>query len=272
MKTAGLSINLATVRRQFGLKDGIEALARHGVRGVSPWREHVQALGTAEAARIIRGNGMKVTGYCRGGLFGAVDAAGWQAAIDDNLRMVDEGAAIGADCLVMIGGGLPPGSRDIGAARGRFADGMAAILPHARAAGVPLAIEPLHPVYAADRGCIALLSEALDLAEALGEGTGVVIDAYHLWWDPDLARQIARARGRILAHHICDWLVPTRDILLDRGMMGDGVVDLPGLRRMVEAAGFHGYQEVEIFSAEDWWKRPGDEVIRTCIERYNTAC
>jgi sugar phosphate isomerase/epimerase len=137
---------------------------------------------------------------------------------------------------------------------------------------VALAVEPLHPMYAADRGCISLLSEALDVVDHLGEGTGVVIDAYHLWWDPDLERQIMRAKGRILAHHICDWLVPTKDILLDRGMMGDGVVDLPGLRRMVEAAGFHGYQEVEIFSAENWWKRPGDEVIRTCIERYNTVC
>jgi sugar phosphate isomerase/epimerase len=272
MKTEGLSINLATVRKQYALKDGVEALVKHGVRGISPWREHVQEIGMAEAGRIIRHNGMKVTGYCRGGLFGSADAAGQQAVIDDNKRMIDEGAAIGADCLIMIGGGLAPGSRDIKAARGRYLDGMAAILPHARACGVALAVEPLHPMYAADRGCISLLSEALDVVDQLGEGTGVVIDAYHLWWDPDLERQIMRAKGRILAHHICDWLVPTKDILLDRGMMGDGVVDLPGLRRMVEAAGFHGYQEVEIFSAEDWWKRPGDEVIRTCIERYNTAC
>ena len=272
MKTEGLSINLATVRQQFGLKDGVEAYLRHGVRGISPWREHVQAVGVDEAARILRSNGMKVTGYCRGGLFPAADAAGRQAAIDDNLKMIDEAAAIGADCIVMIGGGLPKGSRDIKAARKMFADGMAAVLPHARACKVPLAIEPLHPMYAADRGCISMLAEALDLAEQLGEGAGVVIDAYHLWWDPELANQIARARGRILAHHICDWLVPTKDILLDRGMMGDGVIDLPAIRRMVEAAGFHGYQEVEIFSAENWWKQAGVDVIRTCLERYNTVC
>jgi sugar phosphate isomerase/epimerase len=153
-----------------------------------------------------------------------------------------------------------------------FADGMAAILPHARAAKVPLAIEPLHPMVAADRGCISLLSEALDLCDALGDGVGVAVDAYHVWWDPYLARDIARAGSRILAHHICDWLVPTKDLLLDRGMMGDGVIDLPAIRRMVEAAGFHGHQEVEIFSAENWWKRPGDEVLKTCIERYNTVC
>jgi sugar phosphate isomerase/epimerase len=272
MKTEGLSINLATVRHQFDLKTGVEALVKQGIRGVSPWREHVQALGATEAARIIKSNGMKVTGYCRGGLFGGADAAGQQALIDDNKRMIDEGAAIGADCLVMIGGGMAAGSRDIAAARGRYLDGMAAILPHARACGVALAVEPLHPMYAADRGCISLLSEAIDICEQLGEGSGVVIDAYHLWWDPDLEAQIARAKGRILAHHICDWLVPTKDMLLDRGMMGDGVIDLPRIRRMVEAAGFTGYQEVEIFSAENWWKRPGDEVIRTCIERYNTGC
>src|SRR5581483_2446177 len=271
MKTEGLSINLATVR-QYGLKDGVEACLRHGITAIAPWRDHIQTTGLGEAARIIRSNGLRVTGYCRGGLFPAADAAGRQAAIDDNKRMIDEAAAIGADCIILIGGGIPKGSRDIAAARGMFHDGMAAILPHARAAKLPLAIEALHPMYAPDRACISTLAQALDIADALGKGVGVVIDAYHLWWDPDLARQVNRARGRILAHHICDWLVPTKDMLLDRGMMGDGVIDLPGLRRMVENAGFHGHQEVEIFSAEDWWKRPGDEVLRTCVERYNAVC
>src|ERR1041385_6567208 len=145
MKTDGLSINLATVRKQYGLKDGVEALAKHGVRGVSPWREHVQAVGMQEAARIIKHNGMTVTGYCRGGLFGSAEASGQRALIDDNKRMIDEGAAIGAMCLVMIGGGMAPGSRDIVAARGRYLDGMAAILPHARGRGVTLAVEPPPP-------------------------------------------------------------------------------------------------------------------------------
>ncbi len=272
MNAEGLSINLATVRQQFGLRDGIEACLKHGIRAIAPWRDHIQTTGLDEAARMIRHNGLRVTGYCRGGLFPAADAAGRQAAIDDNKKMIDEAAAIGADCLILIGGGLPKGSRDIRAARGMFADGMAAVLQHARAAKLPLAIEPLHPMYAADRGCISLLSEALDLCDALGEGVGVAIDVYHLWWDPELEKQIARAGSRILAHHISDWLVPTKDLLVDRGMMGDGVIDLPGIRRMVEAAGFHGHQEVEIFSAENWWKRPGDEVLRTCVERYNSAC
>jgi len=139
---------------------------------------------------------------------------------------------------------------------------------------MPLAIEPLHPMYAADRACINTLEQALDVCDALGEGIGVAVDVYHVWWDPKLAQQIARAgaAGQILAHHICDWLVPTRDLLLDRGMMGDGVIDLRAIRGMLEAAGFHGPQEVEIFSAEDWWKRPGDEVLATCIERYRSVC
>jgi len=272
MKADGLSINLATVRPQFDLKTGVEACLKHGITAIAPWRDHIQATGLREAAHIIHSNNLKVTGYCRGGLFPAADAAGRQAAIDMNKEMIDEAAAIGADCMVMIGGGLPPGSRDMKGARKMFAEGLAAVLPHARANKVPLAIEPLHPMVAADRGCVSLLCEALDICDALGEGVGVAIDVYHLWWDPNLERDIARAGARVIAHHICDWLVPTKDLLLDRGMMGDGVVDLPGIRRMVEAAGFHGHQEVEIFSAENWWKKPGDEVLRTCVERYNTVC
>src|SRR6478672_4986054 len=173
MKTEGLAINLATVRQQYGLKDGIEACLKHGITAIAPWRDHIQATGLAEAARIIKSNRMKVTGYCRGGLFPAADAAGRQAAIDDNKQMIDEAAAIGANCLILIGGGLPKGSRDIAAARGMFFDGMTAILRHARAANVPLAIEPMHPMYAADRGCISTLAEALDICDALGKGVGV---------------------------------------------------------------------------------------------------
>jgi len=222
----------------------------------------------------VKANGLRVTGHCRGGMFPATDSTGLSAAIDDNKRAIDEAAALGADCLVMVVGGLPGASKDIAAARGMVADGLAAILPHARACAIPLAIEPLHPMYAADRACVNTLEQALDLCDALGAGTGVAIDVYHTWWDPKLSAQIARAgRNRqILAHHICDWLVPTRDLLLDRGMMGDGVIDLKWFRAEIERAGFHGPQEVEIFSAQNWWKRPGDDVIATCIERFRTVC
>ena len=274
MATEGLSINLATTRMQWDMRQAAEACLGHGITAIAPWRDQVQKIGLDEAARIVRDNGFKVTGLCRGGMFPAGDPEARKAAIDDNLRAVDEAAALGADCLVLVVGGLPQGSRDIGAARQMVADGIAAILPHARASGIPLAIEPLHPMYAADRACVNTLKQALDICDLLGEGIGVAIDVYHVWWDPELMPQIARAgaEGRILAHHICDWLVPTTDLLLDRGMMGDGVIDLRGIRAAIEAAGFLGPQEVEIFSAENWWKRPGDEVLRTCVERYHEHC
>jgi sugar phosphate isomerase/epimerase len=274
MSADGLSINLATVREQWSLPQAVEACARHGIRAVDPWRDQVAAAGLAEAARIIRQNGMRVTGYCRGGMFPAADAPGRAAAIDDNRRAIDEAATLGAECLVLVCGGLPGGSRDIGTARAMVTEGIAAVLPHARAAKMPLAIEPLHPMYAADRACVNTLGQALDICDQLGDGVGVAIDTYHVWWDPELEAQIARAgrRSRILAHHICDWLVPTRDLLLDRGMMGDGVIDFPRIRDWIKAAGYSGLQEVEIFSAADWWKRPGDEVLKTCIERFETVC
>jgi sugar phosphate isomerase/epimerase len=208
-------------------------------------------------------------------MFPAADPQGRRAAIDDNRRAVEEAAALRADCLVLVVGGLPEGSKDIAAARDMVAEGIDAVLPQARACGVPLAIEPLHPMYAADRACVNTLKQALDLCDALGgDGIGVAIDVYHVWWDPELPAQLARAgaANRILAHHICDWLVPTRDLLLDRGMMGDGVIDHCRIRAAFEAAGFHGPQEVEIFSRDDWWQRDGDDVLATCLERYETLC
>lgn len=274
MQVEGLSINLATIQKQCGFAEAVDVCLKHGITAIAPWRDQVAAVGLEEAVRIVKSNGLRLTGLCRGGFFPAVDAAGREKAIDDNRRAVDEAAALGADCLVLVVGGLPGGSKNIDTARRMVEEGIAAVLPHARAAQVPLAIEPLHPMYAADRACVNTLGQALDICEALGPGVGVAIDVYHVWWDPDLANQIARA-GRmkaILAHHICDWLVPTRDMLTDRGMMGDGVIDLKSIRRRIEAAGFHGAQEVEIFSAENWWKRPADEVIATCVERYRSCC
>jgi sugar phosphate isomerase/epimerase len=270
----GLSINLATLRTQWRMDEAVEACLRHGIGAVAPWRDQVAEIGLARAARLVRDAGVRVTGLCRGGFFPAPTAAERARAVEDNLRAVDEAAALGADCLVMVVGGLPAGSKDIGAAREMVRDGLAAMLPEARAAGVKVAIEPLHPVYAAERSCVNTLGQALDLADELGEGVGAAIDVYHVWWDPQLEAQLLRAgrAGQIHAHHVCDWLVPTRDPLNDRGMMGDGVVDLPRIRGWFEAAGYSGPQEVEIFSAENWWKRPGDEVLATCVERFRTVC
>lgn len=273
-RTQGLSINLATVREQWHFAEAVDRCLAHGIQAIAPWRDQVQRIGLDEAARIVESNAIRVTGLCRGGMFPAADAERRAAAIADNRRAVDEAAALHADCLVLVVGGLPQGTTDIRAARDMVAEGIGALLPYARANGVRLAIEPLHPMYAAERACVNTLEQALDICDQLGDGIGVAIDVYHVWWDPKLEQQIARAgaSGRIFAHHICDWLVPTRDLLLDRGMMGDGVIDLRGIRASVEAAGYTGPQEVEIFSSLNWWKQPGDIVLSTCIERFNTVC
>jgi sugar phosphate isomerase/epimerase len=269
-----ISLNLATTRQVWGFADAVDGCLRAGITAISPWRDQIAAIGLDEAARIVKANNIQVTGVCRGGMFPAETAAGRQANIDDNLRAIDEAAALNADCLVLVVGGLPGSSKDIVGARQMVTDGIAAMLPHAKASGVKIAIEPLHPMYAADRACVNTIDQALDICEALGETVGVAIDVYHVWWDPYLARAIARAgrMKRIFAHHICDWLVPTKDMLLDRGMMGDGVIDLKAIRKMIEDAGYHGPQEVEIFSQDNWWKRRGDEVLAVIKERVASVC
>jgi sugar phosphate isomerase/epimerase len=262
---ARLSLNGATVRRQWKMAQIIEGCARHGIRGISPWRDQVADFGLDQTARLVKTHGLTVTGLCRGGFF---TAKNW---LDDNRRAIAEAHVLGAQCLVLVVGGLLPESKDLVQSRKQVLDGIAAILPEARAAGVPLAIEPLHPMQAADRAVVNTLEQALDLCDALGEGVGVAVDAYHVWWDPKLEAQIRRAgKKRILGYHICDWLVPTRDLLNDRGMMGDGVIDLPRLRGWVESTGYSGFHEVEIFS-EDWWRKDPDEVLRVCKDRHRAT-
>ncbi|MBJ7577265.1 sugar phosphate isomerase/epimerase [Devosia sp. MC532] len=274
MTERGISLNFATTRQQWGFAEAVDGCLRAGITAISPWRDQIQAIGLKEAARIVRDNKLQVTGVCRGGMFPALTAEGLKANIEDNLRAIDEAAALNADCLVLVVGGIPQGSRNIIEARKQVSDGIAAILPHAKASNVKIAIEPLHPMYAADRACVNTIDQALDICEQLGETVGVAIDVYHVWWDPNLAKAIARAgrMKRIFAHHICDWLNPTTDFLLDRGMMGDGVIDLPGIRKMIEDAGFFGPQEVEIFSQNNWWKRDSDEVLQVIKERVATVC
>src|SRR5882757_605074 len=264
-----LSLNTATVRKQGDLVQIIEACARHGIRAIDPWRDQV-----ADA-------GLELSGYCRGGMFTA-DAAHRDDMRDDNRRAVDEAKALGAPCVVLVVGGLPqysrPGSapsKDIAAARAQVHDGIAEMLDYARQAEMPLAIEPLHPAYAADRACVNTTQQALDICDALDPERsgmlGVALDVYHIWWDPEMMPQIARAgKDRLLAFHVCDWLVPTRDILNDRGMMGDGVIDIRSVRAAVEAVGFSGYSEIEIFS-DAWWGRPMDDVLRICIGRHRSV-
>ncbi|MDB5871287.1 MAG: hypothetical protein JWQ07_729 [Ramlibacter sp.] len=281
-----LSINTATVRKSRGvdlpLPDIIEACARRGIRAISPWRDQVATAGLDTISRLVKSHGLELSGYCRGGMFPAADAQGLRAARDDNRRAVDEARELDAACLVLVVGSLPgalagkPAHKDIALARSQVGDGIAELLDYARSMQMPLAIEPLHPMYAADRACINTMEQALDVCDALDPARtgslGVAVDVYHVWWDPKLKAQIERAgRDRLLAFHVCDWLTPTADLLNDRGMMGDGVIDIPQIRGWVEDQGFGGYSEVEIFSTSNWWQRDHGEVLDTCIQRHRTA-
>ena len=291
-----LSINTATVKKSSGktwpLDCIIDECARRGIRAINPWRDQVAAVGLEKIARRLKATGIGLSGYCRGGFFPAVDAAGRRAALDDNRRAIDEAKTLNAPCVVLVVGALPGALSgkaqytDIGRARNEVRDGIAATLTYAREVGMPLAIEPLHPMQAAERACVNTLEHALDLCDELdpaspqasptGVALGVALDIYHVWWDPKLAQQIARAgsnpaMNRLLAYHVCDWLTPTRDLLNDRGMMGDGVVELRKIRGWVEKAGYQGYSEVEIFSELDWWQRPGEEVLDTCVARHRSV-
>ena len=262
-----LSLNTATVSKQWNLRQAVDGCVRHGLGGIAPWRDKLQEAGIDEGARMINDAGLAVSGLCRGGWYTA-EGALTQHVIDDNKRAVDEAVAIGAACLVMVVGGLPDGSKDIDAARDIVTEGLHKTLDYSRGMSMPIAIEPLHPMYAADRACVNTTAQALDICDELGDGIGVALDVYHVWWDPTLATQIKRAgKERLLAFHICDWLVPTRDLLTDRGMMGDGVINIADIRAMVEAVGFSGLNEVEIFSSEDWWRRDPDDVLSLMIER-----
>jgi len=281
-----LSINTATVRRSRGveqpLTDILDACAARGIRAISPWRDQVAAAGLPAISKRVKAHGLQLSGYCRGGMFPAADAAGLKAAHEDNRRAVDEACELNAACLVLVVGGLPgalagkAAHKDIALSRSQVHDGIAALLDYARTAGMPLAIEPLHPMYAADRACINTMEHALDICDALDPAKsgalGVAVDVYHVWWDPKLEAQIQRAgKQRLLAFHVCDWLTPTTDLLNDRGMMGDGVIDIPKIRSWVEAQGFAGYSEVEIFSTGNWWQRESGEVLDTCIARHKSA-
>ncbi|MEU7712851.1 sugar phosphate isomerase/epimerase family protein [Micromonospora chalcea] len=267
-RLAKLSLNQRTTQR-WSVAQAVDGCVRAGIPAIGLWREPVAEIGVPAAARLVTDAGLRVSSLCRGGFLTAADEAGRAAALADNRRAIDEAAALRAACLVLVVGGLPPGSRDLPGARQRVADALAELAPYAGERGVRLALEPLHPMYCADRAVLSTLGQALDLAEAFpAEQVGVVVDTFHVWWDPDVWRQIARAGARIASFQICDFLTPLpADVLLGRGMMGDGHIDFPPLRRAVQAAGYTGDVEVEIFNAEVWATDP-DQVLTTMIARY----
>jgi len=268
-----LSINQVTLMQQWSLRQAIEGLTRHGLRGISIWRDKLHEMPLEEAVRLVGDYGMTVSGLCFAGLITSPDRAEAAKARDEVRRAIDEAAALKARCLVFVAGGVDPRDKDIRSARGRALDGLASLVPHARAAGVRLGLEPLHPMICATRSVLSTIKLANEWCDALAaeDAVGIAVDTYAVWWDPELEAGIARAGKRICAFHVSDWLPDTQDLRLDRGMMGDGVIDIPAIRRMVEAAGYTGQREVEIFSARNWWKRDADEVIRVIRERYQTA-
>lgn len=269
---ARLSINQATIKHA-SLADALRVTAAGGVAAIGLWREPVAEVGLATATRMVTDSGLRVSSVCRGGFFTAAEASERRAALDENRRAIEETAALtaagapgSAAVLVLVAGGLPSGSTDIIGARARVADALAELEPDARAAGVTLAIEPLHPMYAADRAVVSTLAQALDLAEPFpAASVGVVVDTFHVWWDPEVLAQIARggAAGRIASYQVCDFNTPIpADALLARGMMGDGHVDFRSLTAAVESAGYTGDVEVEIFNAEIWAAEPAEVVER----------
>ncbi len=255
---ARLSLNQITTNR-WSLADALQGCLRAELPAIAE-------VGLKESRRLVRDAGLRVSSVCRGGMFPAATAEERAERIEDNRRAIDEAAELEADTLVLVCG--PPPDRDIKAARRMVEDAIAALVPYARERKVRMAIEPLHPMYAAERSCITSLEEANILAEKFDpESVGIVVDVYHVWWDAMLEREVARARGRIRGFHVCDWLVPTTDMLMGRGMMGDGCIDIHRIRTLVEAAGYAGFIEVEILN-QAIWDQPGDETLQRMKERY----
>jgi len=260
-----LSFNQITAERA-SLKEVVDACARHGVPYVAVWRHKLAEVGVQAAACVLRDAGVRVSSVCRGGMFPAATGEERAARIADNRRAVDETAALGAGVLVLVCGAAP--DRDIAAARRMVADGIAELVPYARERGVRLGIEPMHPGFAAERSCITTLREARRLAERFDLSTvGVVADVYHIWWDPELYDQLARAAGRLVGFHVSDWLVPVHDVLMNRGMMGDGVIELRRIREAVERAGYVDPIEVEIFN-QAIWDTPLETLLPLIKERF----
>lgn len=266
------SINQMTVK-QLSLPELVDACVRLGVTGVGLWREPVQSYGVEATAKLVRDAGLTVTTLCRGGFFTAIDPAEREQALADNRRAIDEAATLGTDTLVLVSGGLPAGSRDLHGARERIADALAELGPYAESHGVRLAIEPLHPMYASDRCVVSTLAQALDLAERFpAHQVGVAVDTYHIWWDDRAPDQIARAgaAGRIHTFQLADWTTPLPEgVLNGRGQLGDGSIDMREWKGYVEAAGYTGPIEVELFN-ERLWARDGREVLAQTAERFVT--
>lgn len=263
-----LSLNQMTTKR-WSVREAIDGCVHAGFPAIGLWRAPVQEAGLDETARMVADTGLRVSSLCRGGFLTATDPFRRAAALDDNRRALDEAAALGSPCLVLVVGGLPEGSRDLRGARGRVQEAVAELAPDAADRGVQLALEPLHPLYCADRAVLSTLGQALDMAEPFpAPQVGVVVDTFHIWWDPQVHDQIARAGTRIASFQVCDWITPLpADVLLARGMMGDGHIAFSEFSASVAAAGYAGDVEVEIFN-QDVWDAEAEAVLATMARRF----
>lgn len=260
-----LSLNQITTQK-WSVPEAIEGCVKAGIPSIAFWRDKVAATGLQETARLVREAGLKVSSLCRGGWFDAPTQPERQAHLDDNRRAIEEAAALGTEVLVLVCG--PTAGKDLVAAREYVQASIEKLLPFAAEHGIKLGIEPMHPMYTADRSVIVSLAQANRIVRQLNQpNLGVVVDVFHVWWDPDVYNQIQAASGTILGFHVSDWLVPLPDILMGRGMMGDGVIELRRLREAVEAAGYSGPIEVEIFN-QAIWDRPGEATLKLLSERY----
>jgi sugar phosphate isomerase/epimerase len=262
-----LSLNQITTD-QLSLREAVAGCVRFGIPTISLWRNKVADTGLHESENIVRDAGLNVSSLCRGGWFPASSPSERQQRLDDNRRAIEEAAALGTDVLVLVCG--PAVDKDLPTARAYIEEAIASLLPFAADHGIRLAIEPLHPMFAGDRSAIVTLQQANDMVHRLAHPyVGVIVDVYHVWWDPEIAAQIANAAGHILGFHVSDWLVPTPDMVQGRGMMGDGVIDLRHLRSMVDATGYAGPIEVEIMN-RTLWQMPGDDLLRLMCDRFLT--
>jgi sugar phosphate isomerase/epimerase len=262
-----LCIHTITLK-PWNIEEAAKKFSAAGVKGITVWRDTLEGRSIKQTGKMLREHGLTIVSSCRGGFFPSKEARNRQAAIDENRRAIEEAAELGTSILVLVCGADP--SQPLEDSRKQIQDGIAEVLPYAAAAGVRLAIEPLHPMYADTRSAINTLSQANDMAEALNsQWVGIAVDVYHLWWDPCLEQEIKRCgeNGNLLAFHICDWKVPTADLLLDRGLMGEGCIPLKQIRGWVEGTGFNGFNEVEIFS-NTWWKEDQSEFLNKIINAY----
>lgn len=267
-RLARCSLNQRTIA-QWSLREAIDGCVAAGVPAIGVWREPVAEVGLATAMDWIRDADLRVSSVCRGGFFTVADPGQQQSAFEENVRAIEETAALGARTLVLVPGGLPEGDRDLGAARGRVAGALERLVPVAREHGVRLGIEPMHPIFAADRGVVSTLAQALDLASPFAaEDVGVVVDAFHVWWEPGVLELLERSGERIVSYQVCDWITPLPpDALLSRGVPGDGHIDLAALTRAVAASGYTGDVETEVFNA-DLWAADGRTALETVVRRH----